>query len=209
MAGRAWRTWRTGSPAIEAGRLDELRLEAQELRVEAALRAGHHRDVLRKAQGMVRRGAAARAALGAAGAAQYQSGARARPCARCTRSRRCWSTSSGSTRGPSWSRWSRRSCGRTRPDRRGREADPRGCPYRGLMPYDVDDADGFFGRDADIAACLRGCATRGVLAVVGPSGSGKSSLVRAGIAAALAPRRPPVVVADHPGARPMDALSAG
>ena len=60
------------------------------------------------------------------------------------------------------------------------------CPYLGLVPYDVADADGFFGRDPDVAACLRRLADVGVLAVVGPSGSGKSSLVRAGVAAALA-----------------------
>jgi WD40 repeat protein len=47
----------------------------------------------------------------------------------------------------------------------------------------------------------------GVLAVVGPSGSGKSSLVRAGVAAALGcgGRRVAVVT---PGAHPMDALTA-
>jgi hypothetical protein len=43
------------------------------------------------------------------------------------------------------------------------------CPYRGLVPFDVGDADGFFGRDADVADCLRRLATTGVLAVVGPS----------------------------------------
>ena len=59
------------------------------------------------------------------------------------------------------------------------------CPYLGLVPYDVGDADGFFGRDAEVTECRRRLATVGVLAVVGPSGSGKSSLVRAGVAAAL------------------------
>ena len=63
------------------------------------------------------------------------------------------------------------------------------CPYQGLKPYDVDDADGFFGRDADVAACLRKLSDGSVLAVVGPSGCGKSSLVRAGVAAALRARR--------------------
>ena len=42
------------------------------------------------------------------------------------------------------------------------------CPYPGLKPYDVDDADSFFGRDADIAACLHKLADTRVLAVVGP-----------------------------------------
>lgn len=29
------------------------------------------------------------------------------------------------------------------------------CPYRGLVPFDVDDADAFFGRDVEIGECLR------------------------------------------------------
>ena len=82
-----------------------------------------------------------------------------------------------------------------------------GCPYRGLTPYDVDDADGFFGRDADVASCLERLASKGVLAVVGPSGSGKSSLVRAGVAAALV-RDGKAVVVISPGTHPVDMLSA-
>jgi WD40 repeat protein/energy-coupling factor transporter ATP-binding protein EcfA2 len=70
----------------------------------------------------------------------------------------------------------------------------------------VADADAFFGRDADVAACLRRLAAVGVLAVVGPSGSGKSSLVRAGVAAALERDGRRVVVVT-PGAHPNDALT--
>ena len=81
------------------------------------------------------------------------------------------------------------------------------CPYLGLVPYDVDDSDGFFGRDSEVEACLTRLSTVGVLAVVGPSGSGKSSLVRAGVAAALQ-RNGRRVVVITPGARPMDALTA-
>jgi WD40 repeat protein len=81
------------------------------------------------------------------------------------------------------------------------------CPYRGLMPYDVDDADTFFGRDADLAACLERLSSVGVLAIVGPSGSGKSSLVRAGVAATYR-RQGHRTVVVAPGAYPTDALTA-
>jgi WD40 repeat protein len=81
------------------------------------------------------------------------------------------------------------------------------CPYMGLVPYDVGDADAFFGRDPTVSECLRRLADAGVLVVVGPSGSGKSSVVRAGIAAALARDGRRVVVVS-PGTRPTDALSA-
>ncbi|HET9140548.1 BTAD domain-containing putative transcriptional regulator, partial [Actinophytocola sp.] len=63
------------------------------------------------------------------------------------------------------------------------------CPYPGLGRFETDDAAYFHGRDRAIADLItRVAATEpgGVIAVVGPSGSGKSSLVRAGLLAALA-----------------------
>ncbi len=61
-----------------------------------------------------------------------------------------------------------------------------GCPFKGLQPFDVGDAGHFFGRErlvADIVARLPGTT---LLGVIGPSGSGKSSAVRAGLLPALA-----------------------
>ncbi len=55
------------------------------------------------------------------------------------------------------------------------------CPYKGLLPYDVRDAEAFFGRDSEVAACLGRLERAAVLVVAGPSGCGKSSLVRAGL----------------------------
>ena len=54
-------------------------------------------------------------------------------------------------------------------------------PYLGLRAYSADDADLFFGREADIDALVELCRAPGLVAVVGPSGSGKSSLVKAGL----------------------------
>ena len=59
------------------------------------------------------------------------------------------------------------------------------CPYKGLAPYGESDADGFFGRDAEVAACLERLRTSPLLVLAGPSGCGKSSLLRAGLAPAL------------------------
>ena len=93
-------------------------------------------------------------------------------------------------------------CGRTRRCRRrsGREVSA-DCPYRGLLPYDAEDADSFFGREDDVAACLRRLRDTGVLTVVGPSGIGKSSLVRAGVVASLVRLGTPVLVTT-PGRAP-------
>jgi hypothetical protein len=57
-------------------------------------------------------------------------------------------------------------------------------PYPGLDPFAVDDPR-FFGRSAETAAVLDKLTSHPVLAVVGPSGSGKSSLVLAGVVPAL------------------------
>ncbi|MEN8113788.1 MAG: BTAD domain-containing putative transcriptional regulator [Actinomycetota bacterium] len=53
-------------------------------------------------------------------------------------------------------------------------------PYKGLRAFDEGDASDFFGRDELIELLLIASATP-LTAVVGPSGSGKSSVVRAGL----------------------------
>ena len=61
------------------------------------------------------------------------------------------------------------------------------APYRGLEPLDPEDAAVFFGRSADIVRgidALRGLAARKpprLLVVLGASGAGKSSFLRAGL----------------------------
>ena len=80
------------------------------------------------------------------------------------------------------------------------------CPYRGLLPYDAADSDSFFGREDDIAACLRRLRDTSVLAVIGPSGVGKSSLVRAGVVASLS-RSGTAVFVTTPGVHPMDSIA--
>jgi hypothetical protein len=55
------------------------------------------------------------------------------------------------------------------------------CPYRGLHPFRQEDAPFFFGRDEFIRRAAQSVSSRGLTAVVGASGSGKSSAVRAGL----------------------------
>ncbi|MEN8237840.1 MAG: BTAD domain-containing putative transcriptional regulator [Actinomycetota bacterium] len=58
-------------------------------------------------------------------------------------------------------------------------------PYRGLSAFQEPDAEDFFGRETEITALLDALASNRLVAVVGPSGIGKSSLVRAGLLPAL------------------------
>ena len=59
------------------------------------------------------------------------------------------------------------------------------CPYKGLAAYQPEDARYFFGREVLIDELVRRLQRSSVLVVAGPSGSGKSSLVRAGLIPAL------------------------
>ena len=59
------------------------------------------------------------------------------------------------------------------------------CPYVGLRPFTEDDAPRFFGREHQVDELLRRLGERRFVAVVGTSGSGKSSLVRAGLIPSL------------------------
>ncbi len=78
-----------------------------------------------------------------------------------------------------------------------RSWDNRRSPFPGLCPFTDADAGVFFGRDAAIEELVRMTNPVSLLdhgslvAVVGPSGTGKSSLVRAGLIRNLSAQRPP------------------
>jgi hypothetical protein len=59
------------------------------------------------------------------------------------------------------------------------------CPYRGLASFDEDDAKFFFGRSGEIRSAVAQLGAWPLLAVVGPSGVGKSSFVHAGLVPAI------------------------
>lgn len=83
-------------------------------------------------------------------------------------------------------------------------------PYRGLHAFREEDETRFFGRDELVARLL--ARVRGALrftAVVGPSGSGKSSLVQAGLVPRLRRECPDVLVTQmQPGTQPFTELAA-
>jgi hypothetical protein len=60
------------------------------------------------------------------------------------------------------------------------------CPFKGLASFEPVDADYFFGRERLVAELVARVVGAGFLGIVGPSGSGKSSVLRAGLLPALA-----------------------
>lgn len=88
------------------------------------------------------------------------------------------------------------------------------CPYPGLRSYRADDAPTFFGRDrvtAELAEMVGRVADGpgGMVILVGASGSGKSSLLHAGLVPALtASETGWAAVTLTPGADPVTALTA-
>jgi hypothetical protein len=70
--------------------------------------------------------------------------------------------------------------------------DPDRSPYRGLLPLEADDAGIFFGREASVIGALdrlrglREAPPPRLLVILGASGAGKSSLLRAGLLPRLA-----------------------
>jgi energy-coupling factor transporter ATP-binding protein EcfA2 len=90
-------------------------------------------------------------------------------------------------------------------------------PYLGLETFQEGDAGRFFGRDRLVAEILERLSSSRCIALAGPSGSGKSSLVRAGLLPALKGKHPrqttPIpespgwlYAALRPGRQPLEAL---
>jgi WD40 repeat protein/energy-coupling factor transporter ATP-binding protein EcfA2 len=85
-------------------------------------------------------------------------------------------------------------------------------PYLGLATFQPADADRFFGRDQVVSDLAKQLADGRLLAVFGPSGSGKSSLLRAGLIPAIRAGQVcgsedwPVLLFE-PGERPMHELA--
>jgi energy-coupling factor transporter ATP-binding protein EcfA2 len=82
------------------------------------------------------------------------------------------------------------------------------CPYPGLAAFQEADAARFFGRGSEVAGLVARVRDQPLTAVVGPSGVGKSSFVRAGVIPALrASGETWEVHVTRPGRHPLQALA--
>lgn len=85
------------------------------------------------------------------------------------------------------------------------------CPYVGLEPFREQDAQRFFGRERLVSELILRIQESRFLFIAGPSGSGKSSLVRAGLIPALKDGRAPgsrewLYTSMVPGRAPLESL---
>jgi WD40 repeat protein/class 3 adenylate cyclase len=95
----------------------------------------------------------------------------------------------------------------------GRDVTPAAlCPYKGLAPFDADDAAYFFGRERLVGELAARTVQTGILGVVGASGSGKSSSIAAGLLPSLGVGLLPgsdrwTQASMRPGEHPMEELA--
>src|ERR1044071_2300777 len=86
------------------------------------------------------------------------------------------------------------------------------CPYRGLQVFNEEDARFYFGRAGDVQRLVEKLKSTRFLGVLGASGSGKSSLVRAGLVPALRAGELPgseawqIAPIFPPGSAPLESL---
>jgi hypothetical protein len=80
-------------------------------------------------------------------------------------------------------------------------------PYRGLFAFREEDAPFFFGRDAAIEQIEKAVRSQSLVAVIGASGSGKSSVIYAGLLPRLRPNGSWLAVSFRPGSRPFHNLA--
>jgi len=94
------------------------------------------------------------------------------------------------------------------PGRHGRTLAEGESPYPGLTAFQEADADRFFGRARDVARMVARVRELPLTGIVGPSGVGKSSFIRAGVGPALkASGEQWEVVTIRPGKYPLSSLA--
>jgi WD40 repeat protein/DNA-binding SARP family transcriptional activator len=200
---------------IEGERLEELRRTAVEDMVDARLARSDDPRLVGDLEAMVRDEPLRERRWGQLMLALYRTGRQAEALQAFTRARAVLVDELGVEPGPALQRIQAAVLAHD-PDLDGR---PDGsatppvdvCPYKGLARFEATDVEFFFGREAVVAEAIARLVDGRFLALVGPSGSGKSSLLRAGILPALASGAIPggdrwEVSLIRPGEHPLDSL---
>ena len=204
----------------EIRRLEELRLRATEDLMDADLRLGNHVELVGELEGLVDENPLRERVRGQLMLALYRCGRQAEALRVCQDGRRLLAEELGIELSPEL-RQLEELILRQDPALRllapeTREAPVRN-PYKGLRAFGEVDADDFFGRESLTTRLVNRLSevieAGRLLTVVGPSGSGKSSAVRAGLIPALrggaiAGSERWLITVMYPGSRPWEELEA-
>ena len=173
----------------EARRLEELRLLAEIERIDAELALGRHREMVPDIKAMIAAAPLQERLRGQLMLALYRSGRQAEALAAYRQASELLRGELGLApspalqelesmilhHDPALQEW----------DGRQAETGPVLCPFKGLAPFEASDADVFCGRGRLVSELIARLAEWPLVGVLGPSGIGKSSLLRAGLLPAL------------------------
>ncbi|MDP9184868.1 MAG: winged helix-turn-helix domain-containing protein, partial [Actinomycetota bacterium] len=190
--GVAYQEYRyTGFGGSEGQRLEELRRTATEDHIDAGLANGNAPSLIADLEGMVRQEPLRERRWGQLMLALYRAGRQAEALQAFTRARAVLVDELAIEPGPDLQRLQAAILDHDPGLDQVPLAHPesvRGidvCPYKGLARFETDDAAFFFGREHMVADAIGHLIGGRFLALVGASGSGKSSLLRAGLLHAL------------------------
>ena len=175
---------------IEAARLQEIRETAEEELLEARLAAGEHRSVIADAERLVRERPLREGRWALLALAAYRADRQADALSVLREARRRLRDELGVEPGDRL-RSLEEMMLRQDPNLIIEAPHPdvsATCPYRGLRSYGPDDAEEFFGRNADVDALVSRVRPGALVVILGPSGAGKSSVLLAGIGPRLVDR---------------------
>jgi DNA-binding SARP family transcriptional activator len=192
---------------IASYRLEEIRLAAEESLLEARLQTGDLLDVVAQARARVAEAPMRERRWVILGLAQYRQGRQADALATVRRGRELLAAELGLDPCAELAALDQAILRQdpsllSAPVFRAGSLD---CPYFGLPPAGMEDGERYFGREEELDRGVQALERHGVLVVSGSSGVGKSSFVRAGIAAHFASRGRRVTLVT-PGERPVETL---
>ncbi|MGX5772733.1 nSTAND1 domain-containing NTPase [Microbacterium trichothecenolyticum] len=173
--------WEPG--IVEALRLDEIRESIEEELLEARLAAGEHRSLLPDAERLLREQPLREDRWAIVALANYRADRQAEALAVLRAARERLAEELGIEPGARLAELEvailRRDPALAAPP--SAPAAAAACPYPGLRPFGAEDSDVFFGREDDTEAILERLAAGSVVTIAGASGTGKSSLLLAGV----------------------------
>ncbi|MET0828376.1 MAG: AfsR/SARP family transcriptional regulator, partial [Microbacterium sp.] len=197
--------WEPG--VVEALRLHEIRTSAEEELLDARLATGEHRSLIADAERLLREEPLREDRWAIVALANYRADRQAEALAVLRAARERLADEFGIEPGP---RLAALELSMLRQDSDLAAPSPALavaslCPYPGLRPFGPDDADVFFGREADAESVLERMSPGAIVTIAGASGTGKSSLLLAGVLPRLRARGRHVEVV-RPGSGGIDSL---